>query len=215
MTARLSRHYCCHDSRLGLIVSEDAENKPEKIRTTVRMDAPLHERLTEYQHAVGKGRRRKEKPSLDLLIQEAVREYLDSKIPSGEPLPHPAVDPGSEPPLSSVPIAAPGHGATLSQSTKRGENIIDLRPGELPWVIRFVNILRSGTIAARGIKWNIMMVLKASGLWAHASNSLLPFPSEAAERAAREQIATVDRLIAESEEAPKVHRPDRKRRRDA
>lgn len=79
---------------------------------------------------------------------------------------------------------------------------IDVTPGECKWVIRFVNILRSGSVAARGIKWNVMMVAKAMGLWDDESAVVLPRPSEDAERASRKEIELAERLIAESEADP-------------
>lgn len=76
---------------------------------------------------------------------------------------------------------------------------VKLTPGEWQWVIRLLNILRSGTVAARGIKWNVMMVSKAMGLWDDAKADLLPTPTEDSTIAAQREIEIAERLIAESE----------------
>ncbi len=89
---------------------------------------------------------------------------------------------------------------------------IQTSPGEDPWVILFLNILRSGTVASRGIKWNVMMVAKAMGL-PFESPTLIPAASDELERAARDEIAVAERLIAQSEQVAALHRKPRRRDR--
>jgi hypothetical protein len=85
----------------------------------------------------------------------------------------------------------------------------DLTPGEWKWVIRLVNILRSGTIAARGIKWNLLMICKATGV---SADSLIP------RRLGRKEMARIQRevedaeaLIRDAEEAGEKPSVSRKR----
>jgi hypothetical protein len=102
--------------------------------------------------------------------------------------------------------------STVLLQTQDGPTI-EITPGEWKWVIRFINILRSGPLAARAIKWNLMMVLKGMGIPYDAQDRPIPQPSRDDERAAREEIELAERLIADEEEDSAPHSGNRKRDR--
>ena len=55
---------------------EPNDSKTKIVRVTVRMDPCLHERLRDAVYDLGKGMPPKKRPSIDSVIQQAVREFL-------------------------------------------------------------------------------------------------------------------------------------------
>ena len=100
------------------------------------------------------------------------------------------------------------------QGARQGEaRQIVVTPGECKWIIRFLNILHHGPVAARAIKWNLLMVLKGLGLPYDSQDHLLATQNtDATDAAARREIEIAERLIAESEEITTRHHAPRKRR---
>ena len=97
------------------------------------------------------------------------------------------------------------------QSAHQGEvRQIVVTPGECRWIIRFLNILHHGPVAARAIKWNLLMVLKGLGIPYDSQDHLLPNRTEKEDRAARREVEIVDALVREPEETPITHPAPRK-----
>ncbi len=58
----------------GIVKPE--QNKSNIVRTTVRMDADLHSKLTDRVHELGRGLPPRKRPSMDGVIQQAVEQLL-------------------------------------------------------------------------------------------------------------------------------------------
>ena len=139
----------------------------------------------------------------------------------------PSEQPERAMPDASKPMASPDSSTSTSgkipratvnsvtiQGARQGEaRQIVVTPGECKWIIRFLNILHHGPVAARAIKWNLLMVLKGLGLPYDSQDHLLATQStDATDAAARREIEIAERLIAESEEITTRHHAPRKRR---
>lgn len=57
---------------------EESETKPNIVRTTVRMDGDLHGFLTDFVYELGRGLPPRQRPTIDSVIQSAVRMYLEA-----------------------------------------------------------------------------------------------------------------------------------------
>jgi hypothetical protein len=161
----------------------------------------------------------KQKVNQPTAIAEAIEQWVTSVEKSG----HDLSDSRDQEILSSVvssnqPVPIPEEPA--KKNPKDMVNLTVTR-GERTWVHRFLTILRSGTVAARGIKWNIVMVMKGMGLPYDAEDHPLPESAEQ-DRDARSEIAIIERLVAGPEvtepapgEGGRSHPPRRKRDRGA
>lgn len=61
-----------------------SDSKSNKVTTTIRFDAKLHQELNDFVHDSGKGKPPKERPSKDAIVQEAVKKWLskpDLEVP--------------------------------------------------------------------------------------------------------------------------------------
>ncbi len=67
-------------------MTESVDKQPNIVRTTVRMDAALHQALSDLIYDQGRGLPPKAKPSLDSAIQEAVRRYVEPPVTDSKPV---------------------------------------------------------------------------------------------------------------------------------
>ncbi len=64
-----------------IVQPAETQSKKSHVQMTVRMDPELHERLRDFVYSLGRGRRAKERPSIDDVVQGFVRDRLDPGAP--------------------------------------------------------------------------------------------------------------------------------------
>lgn len=185
---------------------QDAQNKANIIRTTVRMPAELHQQMSDEIARQSIGKRKKDQPSVDGFIQAAIGEKLSKVIPLNSNQ------------SKVIPLGARGNpdgntsanpdcisAAKCVDNPEAGGNLDEIKiavPQELaPWVPKLIAVLRGP--ARRALEANLETFAEYTQLKEGSSG---PTPGKSTEDAAKAALAALNATVKAAQNDPSRHR---------